>query len=138
MAQKKAFTPLKINISALEDSEARQELEMKYTGYRIQRQLAIETQRLSTISVEKSKSQMASAQIAFAEFLMLASHHFDEVQTEPLWIAYKSGSDVILESPFTEKDMRSGMRLQRKQMQQSASDLDSFGGENLYEEDENS
>jgi hypothetical protein len=136
MAQRKAFTPLKINLTEIQDPEARQALEMKFMDYRIQRQLSIETQRKALISQQRAKAQESASQIALAELLMAAGQHFDEVQTEPIWFAYKSNGDIILESPFTERDMRVGIRLQRKQMNQAAEQLGENGGnDDLYEDD---
>jgi hypothetical protein len=134
---KKTFTPTKLNISDVQDQETRNRLEMKFSDYRVQKQLSVETQRKAMVTQLEAKVQEANAQIALTKFLLEAGAEFDEVQTEPFWFAYKSNGDIILESPFTERDMRNGIRLQRKQMEAAAENMDEGTGSNdLYETDE--
>jgi hypothetical protein len=133
----KTFKPTKLNLSEIQDPEVRNKLEMKFSDYRVQRQLSVETQRKAIVSQLESKIQEAQTQIALTKFLLEAADQFDEVQTEPVWFAYKQNGDIILESPFTERDMRNGIRLQRKQMEKAAESLEEDNGKSdLYEGDE--
>ncbi|CAK9253841.1 unnamed protein product [Sphagnum jensenii] len=110
---------------------------MKFSDYRVQKQLSVETQRKAMVAQLEAKVQEAQAQISLTKFLLEAGTEFDEVQTEPIWFAYKSNGDIILESPFTERDMRNGIRLQRKQMQQAAENFDEGNSSgDLYETEE--
>ena len=134
---RRTFTPTKLNLSTeITDVGTRNELEAYFNNYRIQRELSVEAQRKALISQLESKTQEAAAQITLTKFLSLAGEHLDQVKTEPIWFAYTNTiGEIILESPFTERDMRNSVRLQRAQMEQAAQSMDDTKNDDLYETD---
>jgi hypothetical protein len=139
MPQKnRTFTPTKLNISEVQDEEVRGKLETKFYDYQFQKQLSVETSRKALIAQLEAKIQEANAQKSLTQFLLETADEFEQIKTEPIWFAYKQNGEIVLENPFSERDMRNSIRLQRSQLEHQQKGLaeDNGSDKDLYETDE--
>ena len=116
-SRRRAFKPLRLKLSSIEDQEARTNLEMQFANVQVQRELSVEAARVSAIADRERQIALAQAEIVFIKLMQEAAKHLPAVARESVWAAYQDGSDVILECPFSEGDMRNAMTVQRASLE---------------------
>ena len=129
--RRRAFKPLRLKLSEIEDPEAREKLEMKFEGVQVQRELAVAAARQSAIADRNRQIATAEAEIGFIKLMQEAGKHLDPINREPVWAAFRDNGEVVFECPFSEGDMRNAMKVQRAQLEQQAKQVDD-GRDDLY------
>ena len=130
--RRRAFKPLRLRLSEIQDPEVRSDLEMKFEGVQVQRELAVAAARQSAIADRNRQIATAEAEIGFIKLMQEAGKHLDPINREPVWAAFRDNGEVIFECPFSEGDMRNAMKVQRAQLEQAAKQVDENGGDDLY------
>ena len=122
--RRRAFKPLRLRLSEIQDPEVRSDLEMKFEGVQVQRELAVAAARQSAIADRNRQIATAEAEIGFIKLMQEAGKHLDPINREPVWAAFRDNGEVVFECPFSEGDMRNAMKVQRAQLEQAAKQVD--------------
>ena len=112
--RRRAFKPLRLRLSEIQDPEVRSDLEMKFEGVQVQRELAVAAARQSAIADRNRQIATAEAEIGFIKLMQEAGKHLDPINREPVWAAFRDNGEVIFECPFSEGDMRNAMKVQAR------------------------
>lgn len=78
------------------------------------------------------QSAMSEVTLKQNNLLLEVGQHDKRIDQEPMVFAYKKGEDIIFEIPFTERDVRNAIRLQKAQMNQALTTLENGGKDDLY------
>ena len=136
-SKRRAFKPLRLRLSELEDDKIKSALELRYEELQVQRELAVASARKSAIADRKRQIDAANAEISFILLMQEAAEQFPAIAREPVWAAYRESGELIFECPFSEGDMRNAMKVQRASLEQQARQVDENGGEEgLYRGDD--
>ena len=130
--KRRAFKPLRLRLSQVEDPEVRSDLEMRYEGVQVQRELAVAAARDSAIADRRREIATAEAEIGFIKLMQEAGKHLDPINREPVWAAFRDNGEVVFECPFSEGDMRNAMNVKRAQLEQQANQVGEAGND-LYQ-----
>lgn len=120
----------RVRISTVQDPEIRERLLQLYGGYEVARRAMVAAQRASMQAQADLSRASADSVGLYATFLSEVGNHFDEVAKEASWNSYRDKEDVVLESFFTERDVRNAMRVQRHQLQR---EIDSTDTPDMFE-----
>lgn len=129
--QRRAFKPLRLRLSQIDDSDVRSSLEMRFDEMQVQREVSVEAARKSAIADRERQIATAQAEIAFIRLTQEAAKHLPPIAREAVWAAYRENGELVFECPFSENDMRNAMKVQRAEMEQRAGQVGEDGG--LYE-----
>lgn len=121
---RRAFKPLRLRLSQIEDMEARAALEMRFDEVQVRREVAVEAARKAAIADRERQIATAQSEIDFIRLMQEAAAHLPQIAREPVWAAFRDGGEVVFECPFSEGDMRNAMKVQRAQLEQQASQID--------------
>jgi len=135
--KRKPFRITRLKVSDIPDEELRSKVMNEFINVQGCRALEVEKQRKANNAIQEANISTAQRGIAENKMLELAGEAgeaFDAIRTERVWFIYSKDGEVFLESPFTERDMRNMVRVQRASMEKQAEQLDS--DDNLYEEGE--
>jgi hypothetical protein len=121
--RRRAFKPLRLFLSQIEDVDARTSLEMRFDEVQVRREVAVESARKSAIADRERQIATAQAEIDFIRLMQEAAKHLPEIAREPVWAAFRDKGQVVFECPFSENDMRNAMKVQRAEMEQRAQQL---------------
>jgi hypothetical protein len=121
---RKAFKPLRLRLSQIEDPEVRSALEMRFEEVQVQREISVEAARVSAIADRERQITTAQSEIAFIRLMQEAGKHLPQIAREPVWAAFRDNGDVVFECPFSEGDMRNAMKVNRAQLEQQASQIE--------------
>ena len=134
--QRKPLRVTRLRVSDLPEESERHALETLFHGLEAAKSDAVRAERLAQRAANKAQIERAEAIDAELELLEHASTHFAEIGREQTWFIYRKDNEIYFESPFTERDVRNAIRVQRDQLNHQARQLDEGqGGESLYEED---
>lgn len=133
--KRKAFKITRLKVSDIEDPELREKVQMAFMTVQGVRALEVEKRREANNAIQEAN--IATGQRGIAENRMLslvgdAGGQFDAVRTEQVWFIFSKDGEIMLESPFTERDMRNAVRVQRANLEEQAERMDSQG-DDLYE-----
>jgi hypothetical protein len=140
MKPKPTFRTTKIKLSAVQDDEVQRQLQGMFIDTQVQKSLGVEMARKATIAMLEAQNMQNEATIRELRLVAKAAEvggAFEPLRTNPLCFVYNEGSDVIFEVPFTERDMRNAVRLQRANLNQQIKEVDDEGSGGLYEGDPN-
>lgn len=130
--RRRAFKPLRLFLSQIEDVDVRTSLEMRFDEVQVRREVAVESARKSAIADRERQIATAQAEIDFIRLMQEAAKHLPEIAREPVWAAYRNKEQqVVFECPFSENDMRNAMKVQRAEMEQRAEQLGD-GDDDVY------
>ena len=136
-SKRRAFKPLRLRLSEIEDDSVKSAIEMRYEELQVQRELAVESARKSAVADRERQIDTAKAEISFIRLMQEAGQHLPAIAREPVWAAYRESGELIFECPFSEGDMRNAMKVQRASLEQQARQVDENGGEEgLYRGDD--
>jgi hypothetical protein len=121
--RRRAFKPLRLSLSQIEDVDARTSLEMRFDEVQVRREVAVESARKSAIADRERQIATAQAEIDFIRLMQEAAKHLPEIAREPVWASFRDKGQVVFECPFSENDMRNAMKVQRAEMEQRAQQL---------------
>jgi len=134
--QRRAFKITRLKVSDIEDVDLRSKVMDAFINMQGCKAVEVEKQRIATDGALEAEIATAQRGIATNKLLTLAGDAggaFDAVRTERVWFIYPKDGDIILESPFTERDMRNALRVQRANLEKQAEQVEG-GQDDLYEE----
>lgn len=123
-SRRRAFKPLRLRLSQIEDPATRAALEMRFDEMQVRREISVAAARTAAIAERERQIAAAQSEIDFIRLLQEAGQHLSPISREPVWGAFREGSEVIFECPFSEGDMRNAMKVQRAQAAQAASQIE--------------
>lgn len=135
--QKKAFKPLKIKISQIEDQEAREKIQEKFYELQFKREQAVAKQREAIIADRNQKIAQADAETSLINLLVYAGDYSDAIKKEPLWIIYNEAGELTFECPYSEENMLTQLKVNRASLNNQAKQLsEDDHNVDFYNEDE--
>lgn len=127
----------KYNLSKeITDESAKQELTEVFGELETFKQRMVDDQRKAVEALSDYDISKAHATKRMVGFLRKAGEHIPMVAVEPIWWAYRTkDGDIILESAYTERDMRNAQRAQKAGLSREIQSEDSDG---MFEQEDNS
>ncbi len=108
------------------DPETSEKLFNLYTKVTCLRKEAVKQQRLAMIVQARAAVAMAATQEALSEFMSFSGEISEKVAVEANWLPPFTGSDgdIMVESPYTQRDQRIAARVAYNQLSKAVENSD--------------
>lgn len=131
---KRILKTTKYYLDEVKDEEAVKQLEALFNEFEGFKQTMVEEYRKTAEALADLDISKAMATKAMGKFLRVAGSHIPMVAVEPQWWIYRNKEGkIVLESAFTERDIRNATRAQKAGLSREISSSD---GAELFEDDD--